>query len=188
MNKIFWFDVETTGLDSSINEIIQLACIIEVDGIVKERKEWKVRPNDFNNINPEALQVTGFTIEQLKLFPESKFVFLEFIKFLDKYIDKFDRSDKFSIGAYNGKFDCDFLQNFFKKHNHKYYGSYFNYKLIDPLAIVRWLEYNQKLTGLENNKLETLARHFDIKIDAHDALSDIEATMVLERKLKEFLK
>jgi DNA polymerase III subunit epsilon len=188
MQKIFWFDVETTGLDCNKNEMIQLACIIEIDGIVKEKKEWKIKPNNFEFINLESLEITGFTLEQLEVFPESKFVFLELLKLLDKYIDKFNKEDKFTIGAYNGKFDCDFLQQFFLKHNHKYYGAYFNHKLIDPLAIVRWLEYNNKLQDLENNKLETLANYFNITLKAHDALSDIEATMIIERKLRGFLK
>ena len=34
--KVFWFDVETTGLDSKIHDIIQLACIIEINGEIKE--------------------------------------------------------------------------------------------------------------------------------------------------------
>lgn len=42
--KILYFDVETTGTDSSKHEITQLAIIVEVDGVVKEEVNWRCQP------------------------------------------------------------------------------------------------------------------------------------------------
>ena len=50
-----------------------------------------------------------------------------------------------------------------------------------------FLEY-KKLIILESHKLVDVCKYFDIKIDAHDALSDIKATRELIYKLMKFLK
>ena len=44
MNKIFYFDTETTGLDPKRHDIIQLAYIVEINGEVKEEGEFKLQP------------------------------------------------------------------------------------------------------------------------------------------------
>ena len=52
------------------------------------------------------------------------------------------------------------------------------------MALVFAMRYANKLT-LENYRLETASKHFGIEINAHDALSDIEATRELILKIME---
>ena len=67
---------------------------------------------------------------------------------------------------------------FFAKNGDVYYGSWFNWKRIDPLGVLYFMDGMGKIS-LPNYKLETVCDHFGIKIDAHDAISDIRATKQL---------
>ncbi|MDQ1274042.1 MAG: polymerase subunit epsilon [Planctomycetota bacterium] len=180
--KILWLDTETTGLDPKLNDIIQLAMIIEVGGEVKERIEYKIKPFNLHNISQEALNVNGITLQEMEGYPTVKEVYRGLIDVWGKYIDKFDKADKFIPAGYNVSFDIDFLREFFLKHD-KYFGSWvWQYKPLDPLSLIRYLEYRNYLK-LENHKLETICRHFGIEIKAHDAMADIEATRELVKML-----
>ena len=178
MKKAFYLDVETTGLHPWHNDIQQIACLVEINGEVVEEFESKVRPFNMDNINEQAMKVTGVTKDELLDYPEPKIVYNQLIDLLAKYVNKYEKSDKFTPIAYNGKFDCEFLSGFFKKNDDKYYGSWFNWKLVDPLALLYIMDYKRKI-ALPNYKLSTACQHFGIPLVAHDALNDIRATREL---------
>lgn len=183
MKKCLWFDTETTGLNSYKNDIIQIACIVEVEGNVLDQFESKIRPFDPANVEPKALEVNGLKLEDVLKYPDPKIVHKEFTKFISNYIDKFDKADKFAPAGYNIKFDIDFLMSFFRKCGDSYYGSYFNYKAIDPLYMIHVMDYERKI-NLPNYKLVTVCNHYNINIEAHEALSDIKATRELFKTLQ----
>ena len=186
-NKIFYFDVETTGLDPQKNDIIQLAYVVEINGEIKEEGEFKLQPMNYATIEKGALEVNKITIEQLKTYSQPWLVHVQIMKLLDKYIDKYNKQDKFIPAGYNVKFDLDMFREFFKKNNHKYFGSYFGYYVLDPIPFLMVLEY-KGLIKLESHKLVDICKYFGIEIQAHDALSDIKATRELIYKLMEYLK
>lgn len=66
------------------------------------------------------------------------------------------------------------------KNGDVYFGSWFNYKTIDPLSLLHILDGIGSIS-LENYKLETVCKHYDIPLDAHDALNDIKATRELTK-------
>lgn len=182
--KILWFDVETTGLNNYKNDIIQLACLVEKEGKIVEEKEFRMRPFDLNAVEQEALNVNGRTLEEIKAWPDPKQAFRELISFLGNHVSKYDRADKFYPAGFNVNFDVGFLKNFFKKNGDNYFGSWFNYKYIDPLQLVFVLEYCGECR-FPNNRLGTLCQELGIEIKAHDAMSDIKATYELMKKLRE---
>lgn len=184
--KILYFDVETTGTSYQENEITQLAGLIEIDGEIVEEFNFDVRPTNFESISQEALEITGKTIDDLKSYPDSYTVYCDFTDILDKYIEKFDKMDKFYPCGYNVDFDIKFLRSFFIRNKNLYLGSYLSYKAIDLLPLMYFLESCEKIS-LENYKLGTVCAHYDIEIDAHDAMSDINATRQLYLKLKDEL-
>lgn len=184
MKKALYFDVETTGLDDYRNDIIQLACLVEINGEVVEEFETKVMPFDFSSVDPKALEVNHLTIEELKTFPHPKEVHHKLTEVLAKYVSRYDKMDKFTPIGYNVEFDVRFLNSFFKKCGDKYYGSFFNWKLVDPLKKLYEWDYLDKI-NLPNYKLLTVCTHFGIKINAHEALSDIKATRELLKLLVE---
>lgn len=190
MNKIktLFFDVETTGTNPEKCSIVQLSGLIDIDGEVVEEFNFDVRPDPDAEISPDALDVIGKTKEQLKAYPPAAQAYLDFMKVLDRHVDKYDRADKFFPAGYNVRLDLDFLQWFFKKRGNKYgTGTYQNWRAIDVMQIVHYLNFVGKL-NLENYKLGTLCNHFKIEIKAHDSLSDIRATRALLLRLKEVLR
>lgn len=186
MNKILYFDVETTGLDAVKNDITQLAGILEIDGKEVERFNFDVKPFDMENVSKEALEVTGKTMNDLEGYTDPRIIYNKFTIMLSRYVDKYDRNDKIIPAGYNVNFDIQFLRNFFLKNNDVYFGSFFNYRYVDPLAVLYWCR-SLGYIELESYKLESVCKHFDIEIDAHDALSDIEATKALNEVLIGFV-
>ena len=187
MKKILWVDCESTGLDSKLNDIIQLAMMIEIDGEIKEKHNFFMQPFSYDNISMEALKINGRTIEEIKTFPMPQEVYKQVLAIFDKYINKFDKFDKFSPGGYNVGFDRGFMNEWFIKNGNKFFGSYVDYHLIDPHPVIGLLEY-KGILKLENYHLETSCKFFNIEIKAHDAMSDIEATRELTLKIMEHLK
>lgn len=185
-NKRLHFDVETTGLNSKEHCIVQLAGLIEIDGQIVDTFNFKIKPHRFDNISPEALKVTGLTIEELQTYPESSTVYFNLIKLFERYINRFDRSDKFIPIAYNGKFDMDFLEAFFLHNHDKYFGSWMSRYLLDPLALAKvfFMEGN---IPIKDFHLSTVCAHFDISLNAHDALEDVTAMRELYRRMIEEL-
>lgn len=185
--KIFHFDVETTGTDPKRNDIVQLAYMVEIDGADKEEGSLFMQPFDFGSINSDALAVNKLTIEQLRGFDSPRDVYRKVCKMLSKYADKYDRNDKFHPAGYNVNFDCDFFREWFIKNGDVYYGSWFNWKQIDPLKVLYFMD-GMGVISLPDYKLETVCAHYGIRIDAHEALSDIKATRELIRILSKYLK
>lgn len=189
-NKILYLDVETSGLDVNKHGICTLAATAVVNGEEVGSLDLKINPESYiepKEISDLALQVNGLTRDQLKGFGNSGLSFSYFIEFLDSYINKFDKNDKFTICGYNSQFDSAFLRAWFLDNGHRFYGSYFyNYDL-DVYALVRWLNFAGKL-NTDNQKLETVCKSLGIELEAHDARSDIEATRKLAKKLIEYFK
>lgn len=181
MSKILYFDVETTGLDPVRHDIIQLAGIIVADG-AEEEFEFKIQAVHPENASQEALDVHHYTLEDIAQFTPAREAYNQFTALLSKYVNKFDKNDKFTPAGYNVRFDIDFLNNFFKKNDDQYYGSFFNWKPADPLPILHFLDYCGKIK-LPNYKLTTVCEHYGIEIQAHDALSDIRATREVIKRI-----
>jgi DNA polymerase III epsilon subunit-like protein len=183
--KVAYLDLETTGTDPKLNEMIQFAAIIEIDGEVVEEVNIKCQPTRWENVSKEALEVTGLTLEGLKTLPQPKEAFTQIKALFDRHIDKFNKTDKFYPAGHNVTFDLDFLQAFWKQHGDIYgTGSYQNWQCLDSRILANFLRFKKKIE-VENNKLETLCKFYDIELKAHDALNDIRATRTLIKKMME---
>jgi len=183
MKKILYFDTETTGLDPVKNEIHQLAMIIEIDNKIVFEGEFKMRPLNINHIEDDALKVAGVTLEQVLDYPDHGDVYHEIIETFSRVIDKFDKKDKFYPAGYNVKFDLEFLYQFFVSNGDKFFGSWVNWKALDPLPFLYKKDFDGEL-NLPNYKLATACQNYDIKLDnAHDAMADITATRELLKKM-----
>lgn len=185
--KILYFDTETTGVDPKVNEIVQFAAIVEIDGNVVEEVNLTCQPTNWDAISPEALQTTGLTIEKLKSYDAPGVMMANIRKLFDRHIDKFNKSDKFYPAGHNVQFDLDFLQAFWKRHGEIYgTGSYQNWRCLDSRILANFLIMRGKIAATDV-KLSTLCNHYGIQIQAHDAMSDIRATRELIRKMSEEL-
>jgi len=188
--KLMWIDCETTGVHANEHAIIQLAYIVEINGDVKEEGNLLIQPFNeggvIDKIASKALEVNGRTREEIFLDPflKPREAYQKFVTMMAQYVYKFDKSDKLYTGGYNVSFDMNFLSEFFFKNGDKYFGSWFNGRKLDPLYKLSEMDYDNGIS-LPNYKLKTVCDYFEIKIEAHDALSDIRATRELWNKLNQ---
>lgn len=179
MAKILFFDVETTGLDDQKHGIHQLSGLLEIDGVIVESFDFKVKPPSHLIIDPLALKVSNVTIDQILNYDIESKVYAEFINMLSRHIDKFNPKDKaFLCGFNNAAFDNDFLRALFLRCNDKYFGSWFWSNSLDVMVLATNYLIESR-TSLVDFKLKTVATHLlgstdDSKL--HNASYDIELT------------
>lgn len=185
--KVLYVDCETTGIDRSSCRIYQISGIVEIDNAIVEHFNFMMNPGDvtIDDWVIDNIESQGLSIEMLLEYKNSDEVFSEFTALLDRYIDRFDKSDKFHICGYNVRFDDDFMRIWFADNGHKFYDAYFYTDLLDVMTLASFIlaPIRHKLT---NFRLLTICKLFDIPIIAHDAKSDIEATYNLKKSLENY--
>lgn len=164
---IIFFDLETTGVDTTVDRIVQIATIkIYPDG-QREEKNYLINPTI--PIPQEASDVHGITDEDVKDEPT-------FEKFAKSLFNYFNNSD---IGGYNSNnYDVPLLVEEFKRSGLDFDVSGRNY--IDVLRIE---------TELNPRTLEAVYKRYTGKelSGAHDALADVKGTIeVFEKQLSHF--
>lgn len=189
VNKVLYFDIETTGKSPFKNDIIQIGGIVEIEGEVKEEFNLKIKPIDPNNIDDEALQVNKITREMLNGddYDLPRTGYSKLIKIFEKYIAKFDKTDKFIPCGYSVSFDLSFVDQFFKKNGDNYFGSFVDRKMTkDPLPVLRYLKSIgcPTMSKIDSVTLVNVCKELGISLEnAHDALSDIRATRELVKMI-----
>jgi DNA polymerase-3 subunit epsilon len=153
--------------------------MIIIDGETKEEFNFKVKPHEKAIIEEEALNVGGVTLEQIQSYDDMLTVYIKIIEMLEKYVDKFNKADKFHLCGYNNAaFDNQFFRAFFTQMNDKYFGSWFWSDSIDVFVLAsNYLK--SKRNELNDFKLATVAEYLGIKVDrekTHDAIYDIKLT------------
>lgn len=185
--KLFFADTETTGLDPSVHEMFQLAFLIEIDGKVVEEKDIRFRPLRPERITPEALEITRKTKEELLAYPPPAEGFRELTKALRRWVDPYDKTDKFIWIGQNPDFDVRFLRALFDSQGDRYFGSWFDRRPADLISLAVAFK-SRGLFSPPDFKLATLAAQFGVRFDAHDALADVRATRDIWLRLTSCLK
>ena len=186
--KILWIDVETTGLNAKVNDIITLSAMVEIDGEIKRGINLKIQPHSWDNIDDEALKINGITRKEMKSFDSPEIAHDKLVTFFSKFVDRFDKTDKFQPAGYNVVFDMLFLAEFFIKCGDKYFGSWVDYHKFDIASVVQFFHLAGYFKDMPNFKLVTIAEELGIELKAHDAKEDIIATRDVCYKLIEKLK
>lgn len=159
--NIIVFDVESTGVNTSEDEIIQIAAVkLDKDGNVKETFERFLKNNKSVS---DSQKVHGFSNEYLSTHGEcKKTVINDFLEFTRGAV----------IVGHNVQFDIDILNSEISRNNldnHEFL-DYF-----DTLDI-----YRRFYPNISNHKLETLSKEFGTKNKpTHNALDDILSTAEL---------
>jgi len=179
MTKLCFLDVETTGTNPARCAIHQISGSIYVDGEFKESFDYHVRPFEGAEINQDALDVGGLTTETLMSYPPHEEVFRSFVAMLSKYVNRYDRKDKFHMVGYNCQsFDSQFMRNFFLVNGDPYYGSWFWPDTIDVMILAS-AKLIEKRSEMPNFRLSTVASFLGITLDEsklHDSSYDIKLT------------
>lgn len=192
--KFVFFDIETTGTDLS-DEIVQIAAVA-TGGFPKlaTRGKFEVRikptPNGVSKI--DVLKQTGFP----HVYDEARWSnavdiydgLKAFQGFLMKHTSVPFTSSKGWKGhlARGAGYNCDnFDLPMIMKHAKIQRQSVFipmHMKTLDVMHLAMWInQVYQK--GWEDLKLSSLCNFYRIPIEAHDATSDVLATIDLARKL-----
>jgi len=175
--KRFYFDLETSGLNPVDNAILQLSAIIEINGEVKETINLYIKPFTSDIVEQEAIEVNKLDYNNDKRFVYPRIAFKTLIDILDRYIDKYDRKDKFYMVGYNCQhFDKEFLHAWFVKNDNKYMYSYFYPETLDLFILMGYACQNQR-HKLDDLKLLTVAKSLGLTVDEeklHDASYDVE--------------
>ncbi len=154
-------DVETTGLNSKEEKLIEIGAVKILDGQVTGRFHSFLYPG--RSLEPRIVALTGITDEMLKDAPGPDLVMAKFKEFCEEL----------PLLGHNLSFDYAFLKRAMV--NAKFS---FDKNGLDTLRISR-----KYLPELESRSLEFLCKHFEIKHTAHRALGDAEATSILYEKL-----
>jgi len=172
MLSFAFIDVETTGMYADKHDVIQLACIPVINGVRQVSFNEFCQPTNWEAIDEGAIRVHGITREMMKTFQTQE----EMLNKLINYLKSFD--SKFIIAGYNVGFDRQFVSATFTKCGRPQdFFSLFELHVHDTYKRVRSIKSQIKT---ENHKLSTLAKHYGINIDAHNALSDIGATIDID--------
>lgn len=184
--KIIFFDLETTGVNVARNGIHQISAEIMIDGKIVETLDLKVRPNAKAEIDEEALKVGGVTREQIMAYPPMDLVYRDLIRTLGKYVDKFNRRDKFFLCGYNNAaFDNQFLRSFFLQNGDQYFGSWFWSNSIDVMVLASQALLEVR-PMMENFKLATVAKQFGLEVK-DESLHDASYDLFLTRRIWEII-
>lgn len=158
------FDCETTGTTPGRDEIVSLAVVrLDADGVETARFAQLVRPS--RPIPAEATAVHGIDDEDVASAPPFGEIGRELLAFLDGAV----------LVAHNAPFDLGMLQ-------HAFVGAGIDYR---PTGVACTLDAFRLLEPLaEDHRLESLCeRHGILLENAHEALSDVLATVALLRVL-----
>jgi DNA polymerase-3 subunit epsilon len=178
--KLLWIDVETTGLDPVKNEIIQIAALLEcTEKQIGQEFITYVKPTDFSCIDEKATETHGISIEQMKLFPDSEFVYKNFKELLYKWVDPMNKETRITLCGQNVQFDSMFINEFFKRNNDEYWRAFVTPGVFDlkNLTIQYELFHGRKI--FDSYKLGRVCEILGVKLNnAHDAVSDIQSTRI----------
>ena len=190
--KLCFIDTETTGLDRNKNNIFQISAKI-TDPDAKEvidQINLRFVPHSLEYVEPESLEKTGYTLEELGSFPlSSSQAFKQFTDWLATHVDRFDKKDKLQFLAYNAQFDVEFVRQWFLKNGDNYFGSFFWNPAICVMQAAAWFVQSVR-PAFPNFKLGTICKCAELGWDedsAHDADYDVAKTVELYRYLRENL-
>lgn len=161
-NNFVVFDLETTGLEASIHEIIEIGACKIINGKITETFSCLVKPKE--EISAEITELTGISNNMVKNARSIKEVLQDFYKFTRNSV----------LVGHNIPFDYKFVNVEGVKQ-----GYVFDNKQIDTLNLSRI-----KLPGLKNYKLGTVAKYLNVSLEgAHRAINDVIATAEIFLKL-----
>lgn len=152
------FDLETTGLSSETDQIIEIGALKVNDGKVVGRFMEFVKPD--KKISQMITNITGITNDMVADARDTQEIIRDFVNFCEDYV----------VVGHNIMFDYKFCKLYANK-----YGYSFEKKGIDTLKIARKIHKE-----FESKSLGVLCAHYEIENKAaHRAYHDALATAKL---------
>ncbi len=167
-------DVETTGLDAHLHEIIEIGLLVVDQRTLEVMDEFeaKIFPTQIKKANKKALQVNGY---DPLLWANS----MELKPAMEIYAEKTKGAVFF---AHNVFFDWSFISEAFKKTQVE---DFLDYHRADLFSSV-WA-HAHRLPELKKYSLENLCKHFDIPPEPmpHRAINGVRCELEVLKKIRE---
>ncbi|NLT15892.1 MAG: 3'-5' exonuclease [Clostridiales bacterium] len=176
-DTIVVFDLETTGLSSKNDRIIEIAAVKYRIGEGFSMTEAGTLHSYINpncSLPEKITEITGITEDMLENAPCESEIFDEVKAFFDSAL----------VGGYNvDNFDCKFMNEYFGR-----MGCVFNYPgSVDCLKMARNLLC--KGQDVVDHKLESVGKYFGLDFQAHSAIDDARTTgALLQMFLREYMQ
>lgn len=174
--KQLFLDIETTGFSREWNEIIELAAVLYDDQKKEMLDSFHMYARPIRGVPQAITELTGITNEQLSGCAPEWEMLLDFCNWCDEH------QIETIIGHNCKSFDLNFIKAKCNKYNLVW--NYDNTEIIDTLVLARSLK-KKGLIKVENCKQPTIAEYFNIKYEAHSALSDVRALIKIYGKMKQ---
>ncbi len=156
-------DIETTGLDSTFNEIIDISAIKVKEFEIIDTFSTLVKPEE--PIDEFITNLTGITNEMVFNSPKINDVMPEFLKFIGNNI----------LIGHNVNFDINFIYD-----NCLRNGTYLGNDFVDTMRISRRMH-----PELAHHRLKDLVHFYSLEQEtAHRALADCQTTLECYLKLR----
>ena len=183
MKKILWLDTETTGLSPDKNGIIEIGIIIDFDYELKHKIQHTMKPTG-RYVDKTALEINGFTRDQIKGFIPWEELYTDFIDGLADIAE----GDSFILAGQNVAFDNRFMLSWEKQCEPGWSKLVQQNGFIDTMDLFKRLQGKGRIDSGESKKLGNICEVLGIELgNAHTAMADIEATREAAYKMKEML-
>jgi len=190
-NSIYWYDYETFGIDPKYDRLSQFAGIRTDEdlNIISDPLTLYCKPADDCLPDPGACMVTGITPQKALVDGINE------VEFISAIHQEFSTPGTCVAGFNNIRFDDEFTRNalyrnFFNAYAHEWQHGNSRWDIIDTVRLTRalrpeginWPEQN----GRPSIRLELLTAANNIKHEAaHDAMSDVYATIAVAKLIRE---
>lgn len=183
---LYIIDTETTGLDPSLHEIVELSAfrVSLEDESKNEQKTWLIQAKNKDSISDEALKINGHKKEDiLHLSQHGKDNYLppdKAIEQIEQWIAEDDMSalDRVFVGQ-NPLFDFNMMEALWKRENAKDtfpFKTGHNKLIVDTKQIAMFIDIAIGVKR-ERYNLESLVKDFGVKKEkAHRADGDVRMT------------
>ena len=191
-NSIYWYDYETFGIDPRQDRIAQFAGLRTDEdlNIIGDPLVIYCKPADDVLPDPQACMITGITPQKALA---DGLIEAEFIATIHQ---EFSRPGTCLAGYNNIRFDDEFTRNtlyrnFYNPYSHEWQHGNSRWDLIDIVRLTRALRpegitWPTDDSGYPSIRLELLTAANNISHEAaHDAMSDVYATIALAKLIRE---
>ncbi|KAB7765280.1 exodeoxyribonuclease I [Xanthomonas maliensis] len=191
-DSFLFYDLETFGQDPRRTRIAQFAAV-RTDAqlqVIEEPVSFFVQPADDLLPSPYATMVTGITPQHALREGVSE------AEAFARIADLMSRPQTCTLGYNSIRFDdefvrCGLFRNFHDPYEREWRGGNSRWDLLDMLRLVHALRpegiaWPQRADGATSFRLEDLAAANDVREgDAHEALSDVYATIGMARRFRQ---
>ncbi len=184
--KMIWGDLETTGLSTKDHGIIEVAFIVDIDNEIAEEKVFTMKPTG-KGATDKALEINGFTREQIRNFTCWFEVYKDFSFWLNVQTKKYYQTEKFILGGHNVSFDNRFLLSWdIVCDQNSWSNVVYQNSFVDTMKMIKNAQKYGQLDYKGSASLGAACANYNIRLDnAHNALADTRASRDLYYKLED---